>query len=149
MTFDEFIKKYDGKPIDFDSKFGSQCVDLIRYYLKEVLNKVGFLPVTGAKDIWDCYFTDDFIEFHNTPKGIPQNGDIVIWGKTIGQYGHIAIFVSGDANNFTSFDQNWPAGSPCHLQGHDYKGVIGWLRPKEGNKIDEFREKIIDYIRKA
>ena len=33
--------------------------------------------------------------------------------------------------SFTSFDQNWPTGSPSHKQLHDYNGVVGWLRPKK------------------
>ena len=33
MTFDEFIKTYNGKKIDYDGVCGVQCVDLIKLYL--------------------------------------------------------------------------------------------------------------------
>jgi hypothetical protein len=57
---------------------------------------------------------------------------LIIWGYGIGPYGHIAIFVNGDVNSFTSFDQNYPIGSPCKLVNHNYNNVIGWLRAKQG-----------------
>jgi regulator of replication initiation timing len=53
----------------------------------------------------------------------------MIWGGT--SYGHIGIFVEGDVNSFKSFDQNYPIGSPAHIQGHTYANVLGWLRPKQ------------------
>jgi len=46
-----------------------------------------------------------------------------------GNWGHIAIYYEGDVNSFVSFDQNFPTGSSCHLQGHDYQNVLGWLHP--------------------
>ena len=36
MTYAEFIKKYNGKGTDFDGRYGVQCVDLAKVYLKEV-----------------------------------------------------------------------------------------------------------------
>ena len=32
-------------------------------------------------------------------------------------------------NKFTAFSQNWPEGSPCHVQEHDYNHLLGWLHP--------------------
>jgi hypothetical protein len=37
ITLNEFIEKYQNKNIDFDKKYGSQCVDLIQAYKVEVL----------------------------------------------------------------------------------------------------------------
>ena len=129
MTLDEFVEKYNGKGIDFDGKFSTQCVDLYRQYVKEVLGFPQSPPVEGAKDIWDTYLPEYFRRIENTPYGVPEKGDIVIWGTKIGKYGHIAIFLEGDAKKFKSFDQNFPVGSLCHIQEHTYTGVLGWLRP--------------------
>jgi len=129
MTLDDFIKKYDGKGIDFDGKFSTQCVDLYRQYVKEVLGFPQSPPVEGAKDIWDTYLPEYYKRIENTPYGVPEKGDIVIWGTKIGKYGHVAIFLEGDAKKFKSFDQNYPTGTLCHIQEHTYTGVLGWLRP--------------------
>lgn len=127
MTIDEFVRKYDGKGIDYDGSFGNQCVDLYRQYVKECLMFPQSPPVPGAKDIWDTYLPDYFRRIENTPTGIPEKGDIVIFST--GTYGHVSVFVEGNTTRFTSFDQNYPSGSLCHLQGHTYSAVIGWLTP--------------------
>jgi len=129
MTLDDFVKKYDGKGIDFDNKFSTQCVDLYRQYVKEVLGFPQSPSVEGAKDIWDTYLPEYYKRIENTPYGVPEKGDIVIWGTKIGKYGHVAIFLEGDAKKFKSFDQNYPTGTLCHIQEHTYTGVLGWLRP--------------------
>lgn len=66
----------------------------------------------------------------NTPDGVPQQGDIVIFGTQIGPYGHVCVFVDGDVNGFRSFDANWPTGTLPHIQSHSYNGVLGWFHPK-------------------
>ncbi|MCR4307893.1 MAG: CHAP domain-containing protein [Candidatus Berkelbacteria bacterium] len=127
MTFRQFIDKYKGQGIDEDGSFGFQCVDLVQQYSKEVLG----IPRWGSGNAigrWENYPKDKFERIANTPIGVPQNGDIVIWGKTIGEFGHIAVFIGGTAKTFQSFDQNFPLKSLCHIQSHNYKGVLGWLR---------------------
>lgn len=129
MTLKEFIEKYNNKGIDFDSAFKTQCVDLYRQYIKEVLMFPQSSPVANAKDIWNTYLPDYFKRVENTPHGIPEVGDIIIWNTKIGKSGHVAIFLEGDAKKFISFDQNFPVGTLCHKQSHTYKGVLGWLKP--------------------
>lgn len=135
MTFQEFIEKWNGRAIDFDGVYGPQCVDLIRQYLLECLVYPGssIKPVVGAKDMYEKYDAivdgNYFDRVPNTPTGVPKEGDIVLWGNST--FGHVAIFVEGDANSFRSFDQNFPSGSFCHIQNHTYANVLGWLRPKE------------------
>ena len=130
MTLSGFIEKYNEKGIDYDGKWGFQCVDTYRQYVKEVLNAKQSPAVGGAKDIWDTYLTEVFTRIANKPDNAPKPGDVVIWGTQLGQYGHIGICTEADTNNFTSFDQNYPIGSVCHLQKHTYFGVLGWLHPK-------------------
>lgn len=139
MSFDEFINKYDGKAIDWDGNYGPQCVDLYRQYVKEVLSFPQSPPVPGAKDIWDTYLPEYFKRIENTPTGVPEKGDVVIFGTGLGRYGHVSIFIEGTTSKFTSFDQNYPLGSLCHRQGHTYSGVIGWLTPlKKAMDIPEW-----------
>lgn len=137
MTFDDFIKKYDGQGIDFDGSYGFQCVDLYRQYCKESLGFPQSPPVEGAKDIWNTYLKDKFTATENTPTGIPTKGDIIIWGTGLGKYGHVSVFIDGTASKFNSFDQNYPTGSKCHIQSHTYKGVLGWLTPVIPKPIDD------------
>ena len=131
MTTDNFFTKWNNKGIDFDGYYGFQCVDLYRQYVKEVLGFAQSPSVVGAKDIWGSYLKDKFDRYFNDPVAIPQKGDIVIWDKNAGGgLGHIGIFSHGDILSFTSFDQNWPIGSVCHFQPHNYTNVQGWLRAK-------------------
>lgn len=139
MTIKDFFNKWNGKGIDFDGYYGYQCVDLYRQYCQEVLGIPQSPKVTGASNIWESYLKEHFIEIKNTPDAIPQFGDIIIWNKYAGGgYGHVAIFDSGDVDSFTSFDQNWPVGSLCHFQPHNYTNVIGWLRPKSIQQLPQF-----------
>ena len=137
MTLEEFITKWNGKGIDFDGAFGFQCMDLMHQYHVEVLGITDgrTLAAPGAKDVYlnfdNIFGKEHFNKIPNTPTGVPQKGDIVIWGTGIGPYGHIAVFIEGDTNNFVSFDQNFPTGSLCHKQAHTYNGVVGWLRAKK------------------
>ena len=132
MTYQDFKKKFLGRGIDFDKAYKNQCVDVYRQYCHEL----GFPqspPVRGAVNIWDTFLPKHFDKIPNTPKGIPDQGDVIIWGTAVSSYGHCAIFDHGDVNNFVSLDQNWPFDNGegvLHEQKHDYKGVLGWLSPK-------------------
>ncbi|MEN9864526.1 MAG: hypothetical protein RL748_116, partial [Pseudomonadota bacterium] len=99
----------------------------------------------GAVMIWDNYVTSSFDRVANTPQGVPQRGDIVIWGKGAGRgYGHVAIFLEGDAKSFVSLDQNWPTLNKVTKTQHDYLHVLGWLTPKrKKNTKEQVRDAII------
>ena len=136
MTLQEFINKWNNKGIDFDGYYGDQCMDLMHQYLVDVLGIADgrTLAAADAKTVYlnfnNIFNHQLFEKIANTPTGVPKAGDIILWGTGIGPYGHVAIFVSGDANKFKSFDQNFPTGSKCHIQDHTYTGVLGWLRYK-------------------
>jgi hypothetical protein len=128
MDLDAFINRWNGQTLDWDGAFGGQCVDLANAWAHALGQRLPILP--AAADFWDCGPIAGFDRIANTPAGVPEPGDIVIWGHRVGEFGHIAVFVSGDANAFVSFDQNWPVGSRCHRQAHDYTGVLGWFHPQ-------------------
>lgn len=134
MTFDDFISKWNGKPVDFDGVYPNQCMDLMHQYVYDVLGITDrkILAHPAAYQVF-TQFTESqyFDKVDNTPSGIPQKGDIVLFNKTSSNpYGHVCIFVSGDANRFKSFDANYPTGSLPHIQDHTYGYCLGWLHPK-------------------
>lgn len=133
MNLQDFISKWNGKIVDFDGVYPDQCMDLMHQYALDVLGITdkSVLAAPAAYEVFTNFKWDNlFTKITNTPTGIPQSGDILFFGTTIGQYGHVCVFVDGNATNFTSFDANWPLGSLPHLQPHNYNGVLGWLRFK-------------------
>lgn len=160
MTLDDFIKKWDGKFVEAGGASApNQCVDSVNQYLDEL-----GLPKILHANAKDFPAKSDLPFIKNTPKGIPHKGDIIVWGGN--KYGHVAIFIEGDVNRFKSLDQNYPTGSPVHIQSHSYKNVLGWLRPpttpdplteclkqhkdlldqltKQGKKLEKFQKALID-----
>lgn len=87
MTYQEFVKKYNGKYTDFDGAYGFQCWDLAQRYFTEVLK----LP---ASVLSGCGLVSNMLKepkrtvllkYFNEVK-TPKQGDVAIW-----EYGHIAI----------------------------------------------------------
>ena len=141
MTFDEFIKKNLGKGLDYDGVWSGQCVDLYRFYVRDVLGFEQSVPVGGAADIWHTAQEKYYNFIKNTALAVPQKGDIVIWNRNVGGgFGHVAIFIKGDVNSFTSLDQNWPTLNKVTKTWHNYNNVIGWLRPKGKNMSNDFMQ---------
>ena len=137
ITIDQFVEKYIGKKVDFDGAYGGQCVDLYRQYIHDVLGFPQTPTVKGACNIYDNCPDDKFDKIVNTPVAVPEKGDIIIWNShTGGGFGHVAIYLEGDINAFTSLDQNWPTLSKVTKTKHTYSHVLGWLRPKK--KADNY-----------
>lgn len=135
MTYAGFKAKYLGKKVDFDNYAGGQCVDLIRFYWKEVFAIPQPKGVAGAKDFWTNFDTDpnlnkNFDKILNTPNAVPKQGDIVIWSGSYGKYGHIAICDKADITSLTCLSQNDPLGRETHLKTYNYNFIYGWFSPK-------------------
>jgi hypothetical protein len=134
MNLTEFIKKYDGKSVDFDGAYGGQCVDLFNKYLVDVLgikNPIQQFPVASAYQIFGYAKNNtNFVCIPNDPTAVPQAGDIMIWNQGVGPHGHVGIYVEGDVMNFKSFEQNWNGVQKCIIVNHPYDHVTGWLRLK-------------------
>src|SRR3990167_857740 len=137
MILDEFIKKYNGKGIDYDGAFGNQCMDLYRQYVKEVLGFPQSPAVVGAKDVWDTYLKTHYTKVGNTPEGFPNKGDVIIWGKTYGPFGHIAVCIEADINKLKVFGQNDPLGTLCQERVYNYNHILGWLKPIKEEVMDK------------
>lgn len=132
MTYQEFKNKWLGKGINYDGAYGNQCMDVYRMYVKEVLGCPQSPGVTGAKDVWNTYLPQYFDRIANSPTGVPQQGDIVIWGMN--PYGHIAICDSATTSTLTCFEQNWTesdGSGVAEIRKHNnYNNVLGWLHFK-------------------
>lgn len=130
ITLKQFIDKYIGRKVDYDGYYGAQCMDLYRFYVKEVLELPQTPRVPGAYKVWDTA-TADFEKIKNTPNGVPQPGDIMIWNEGIGKNGHIGIVTEANVNSFKVFEQNSPPGGACRIGTYTYNHVIGWIRAKK------------------
>ena len=131
MTLQQFMNAWQGKKVPSRGGISGQCVSMVQKWAEDNgVTGTPVFPVAAAKDMPGT--RKDFFDWiPNTPTGVPQAGDIVVWGNAVGQYGHTAIFIDGNAQSFRSFDQNWPVGTAAHIQQHNYNGVLGWLRFKK------------------
>lgn len=127
ISLTQFIKKYLGTKVDFDGKFGPQCVDLARQYYSEVLDVPQFPPVEGAKDI---------IKNPGKLKVIKEDaladyfsGDVLIWGASrTNQYGHVAILVSiYNTKYFIVLEQDGFKQDGCKLAFRSRENLLGGL----------------------
>lgn len=141
MTFTEFVKKYLGKATDYDNYAGVQCVDLAKLYIDKVL---GVKPqsIGNAHAYYDD-FENTYLKkyFNRIPykSGVkPQKGDLVVWAKKYNgksKYGHIAIATGKYDNTYIyTYDQNY-GEKKMHEVRHTFKGIAGFLRPKDQNNI--------------
>lgn len=143
---DEFISINNGKPLEVeDPSNRDQCFDLALGWCDALGIPRETIRHLNASEIWTDptdlavqYF--DFIP--NTPNGIPQKGDIVVFS---GKVGHVSVATGkGDSNTFESWDENWDTAhfnagiDPktgllipiCRFLTHQYNDVLGWLHPK-------------------
>ena len=132
MDFQSFLNKYNGaQNVGNTSENKGQCVGLVMVWLKDTLK----LPhVWGhAKDLLANADPNSYEVIYNSPLGVPQKGDVVVWKQSFnGTFGHTAIATgSGNIFNFEVFEQNNPLGSNCHLAKYNYNHVAGWLRPRK------------------
>jgi CHAP domain len=132
MTLDEFIKQNIGKKLDFDGKYENQCVDLYRFYVRDVWKLPQTPGVKGAFQILGSLPK----HFEIIRSGIPKRGDVIIWNEWLIKNGHVAVVVSANSKTFEALQQNAPkAYQPVNIATYTYKNVIGWFRPI--NKINE------------
>lgn len=140
MTFDEYFAERVGKGIDFDGNYGVQCFDLANDYAVRVVGGKQFIGM-GAYEIYTNYANQPAHELYeripNTPEFVPKKGDIMVWGTSLGKWGHVAVCTGeGDTTWFNSYDQNWTGhNDPCTLIRHNYNCVLGVLRPKDQTKV--------------
>lgn len=117
----------EGKSLDYDGKWGAQCVDLIKYYYA-YFGKASYATGNGYKYASNP-LPDGWTRIKNTADFIPEPGDIAVWGTELSKDGHVAIILSANKSTFVSMDQNWPRGSACKQVTHTYNKFWGVIRP--------------------
>lgn len=148
MPITDYIGWARGKKLDMDgvpTDQPYQCVDLIKYAMEKCYGIKNFTFTTksnphgyakGLFENFDEYpqLKGKFVKIKNTPSFVPQVGDIVEWGYykgVTGQAGHTALAEGENigTSKFVSLDQNWGKQYFCTDVTHNYKGVLGVIRP--------------------
>lgn len=136
MSFEEFIIKYNGKKVDFDAAYGSQCVDLFRLYNREVWGNPHTGAVDGAKDLVVNYermpLEQRFLSLVPVNRDFVKAGDVAVWNATeLNKYGHVAIVVGllGD-ESLIVFEQDGFKQDGAKLNIRTDDNLLGFLRKK-------------------
>lgn len=126
---DAFVAARNGTCVDFDGRYGAQCVDLVAYYNRDVIHAAG----TGG-DAWKWWTGYDHSKYTQVSASAdPQKGDIAVWGSTLpgsDGAGHIAIVLRNvSSTQVEVFDQNFPRGSCSSIGTRSKAHLLGYLRP--------------------
>lgn len=144
INITDFTKKYSGQVKGYpnDTYYNGECLSIVKLWMKE---KYGFEPPPSGSNSAYGYWTNFpsplgqyYTKEPNTPDLVPQEEWISIWNTNAGNgYGHIEIVCDNKADKqyFNSFGQNWN-GKQGHITRHNYKNVVGFLKPKEQAMAD-------------
>ena len=134
MNYEGFIRKYNGRKVDFDGAFGAQCVDLFRQFCADVLSIPHTGAVDGAKDLFLNYDKMPgekryFSRVKETKSAKYRAGDVAVWGATTANgYGHVALIVSTLGNSLVVFEQDGFKQDGAKISLRDRKNLLGVLR---------------------
>jgi len=149
--FQKFFAENNGKYVEVNDPSNLyQCMDLAYKWCDYLQITRDTIRHLYAYEVYSkpCDATVKYFELiPNTPAGIPQVGDLVVFSKEIGGIaGHISIATGeGDTNSFKSFDQNFGVDKHCRIVDHNYSVVLGWLRPREQG-IDDDTKKALELL---
>ena len=141
QKFKQFLMKYNGQFVEVvDPSNLNQCFDLALKWTEWLGLPLNiFSGLLYAYQIWNpstAIAANNFEYILNSTDAIPQVGDMVIWSKSYGSAGHVAI-CNGESKVenkttdwFRAFSQNDPMGSPCVIKTYSFNSVLGWLRFK-------------------
>lgn len=137
ISVEQFASKYDGKAVDFDKKYGAQCVDLFNFYNSEVIGApfIGTPATGGARDLYevDCAVRAEFYKKLPADTSV-QEGDVLVYGEPNGRYiengrviflGHVRIALK---NGFF-IEQNGKKANSTTISKDKVGGLLGVLRP--------------------
>ena len=151
MTFQSWVNQVK-KGVDYDGRYGKQCVDLSNDFVHEVLGIRGaFYGVQYAYQMYTQFgnFSKMYKNFDkidvNKRGDYPRKGDVIVWSKAKNGYaGHTAVALCGDSLGFVCIEQNYDGNGGVRIHKYNYAQVLGWLRPKNQNKLkDEYNSVII------
>jgi hypothetical protein len=128
----QFFDRHNGLKLtingDHVNPSGAQCVNLVNVWCQWI----GIELFPGDAGDFEYDFHPDCEWIPNTPTNFPYPGDFPVWAKSRAlPAGHVGVALWADKDQLHSFDQNWPLGSACHEQVHNYVGVAGWMHPRK------------------
>lgn len=107
---DLFVKKNEGRGVDFDNMYGNQCMDLARQFIKDVWQIPQPAAVEGAWQLPDSIRSSPATGLYLTVFTLqftPKKGDLLVWNKSErNPYGHVAVFLANTENGFLVFHQD-------------------------------------------
>lgn len=137
LSVQQFVDKYNGSSVDFDKKYGSQCVDLFNFYNSEVIGApfIGTPATGGARDLYEID-SPTRAEFYKklAADSQLQVGDVLVYGEPNGRYvengkviflGHVRIYI-GDGK---FIEQNGKIAGKTIVDSDRVGGLLGVLRP--------------------
>ena len=139
MTYQEFKKKYNGKYVDFDGYYGSQCWDLAQLYMVEVLN----LPtsiLSGCGNVRNMLVEPKLsllLKYFDEVKTTEMKpGDLCIWGAPSN---HIAVFDHWKSPYCYYFSQN---PNKCQVMKISMPGLHAFRKKSNAKeKVDQILHK--------
>lgn len=143
MTFDKWVEKYKGTKIDYDKVYGVQCVDLIKHFVKHVLEvepqSIGNAIEYYNKRNTSKYLTDNFTNYDYKSGFKFKKGDVLVL-KGTSKYGHISVCTGKqDTKGVYAYDENYKgSGDGMTLRHYEFGGyykMLNILRPKAQDKV--------------
>lgn len=139
MTVNEFLVKWNGRYIDVDRAYGSQCWDLAAQYAKEVVGCPAMPTGNGYAEGIFRFFLPPLPQYFVKVVGGYMPGDLIVWDK--GWYppaGHVALCIGFDGRTLTvmeqdgskDFNHNGTADGVAYVTTRGLAHVAGALRPK-------------------
>lgn len=144
ISVNEFIKKTEGKAVDFDHTAGVQCVDAIKLFNYYVYGDGADFDCGAcgyAYGLWTNYNTNgvknyfDKYDFKDAKKG-----DWIIWnkGSKNAPKSHVAMFIERISDDrVKAYGQNQNGNKAFNFENVTTDGILGVLRPKIYVKQDE------------
>lgn len=127
----QWLDSQKGRAIDFDGRYGVQCVDFFNYYLKDYWgyqNPIGMYPVSYAYQIFDKGQPAGWEKIAGNSNF--RTGDIVIWNNGIGGgAGHVGIIYSVDSSGVKVAHENWGAKYVTITALPSVSNIRGVFRP--------------------
>lgn len=124
MNHEELKKNRLGKRVDFDGWFGYQCVDLAKFYAKEV-HSIAFGRTGNAQDwfINSVGVSQWYAKVSYSAWKIAPQWAIIFW--QYGKYGHVAIVDSATDQSLTIIEQNGIGDNPTTPKDEAGDGIGG------------------------
>lgn len=137
LSVQQIVDKYNGKAVDFDKKYGAQCVDFFNFVNAEMVGApfIGTPVSGGARDLWEVDNQVRNQHYKKMPSGTPeQAGDILVYGEPNGRYvengkvfflGHVRMALG----NGQYIEQNGKKANVTVVNSDKVGGLLGILRP--------------------